>query len=50
MKQSEFFILVIKGTWVLSGDIDRKHPQHNSMNGQVCAVKADCHHGGQSPC
>lgn len=35
LKQSECFSLVIKGIWVLSGIIDRKHPRHFSITGQV---------------
>lgn len=35
LKQSEFFVLVIKGMWVLSGITDRKHPRHFSTSGQV---------------
>lgn len=42
LKQSEFFVLVIKGIWVLSGITDRKHPQHFSTSGP------DCHYGEQN--
>lgn len=47
LKQSEFFILVIKGIWVLSGITDRKHPQHFSTSDKYSA-KADCHYGEQN--
>lgn len=46
LKQSECFVLVIKGIWVLSGITDRKHP-NTSPRVDKCSAKADCHYGEQ---